>query len=498
MISHNPKTNKSVYLEMKQKATCKLLVRSYTFYLLSCLVFIAINSCNKMVEAEVPSIYTPGESAYASDANAIAVLNGIYANMSSNLSSSGGSINSFMSFYAGLSADEFTLYSGVTSSSYIAYYHNDLINSTGPNVWLDMYPIINRCNLAIAGLTDATGLTEIVKNQLLGEARFLRALHYFYLVNLYGPVPLVLGTNYKENALLSRSSVDDVYQQIIKDLLDAEDLMSDNFVGSNGYSNSSERVTPNRWAAKALLARVYLYTKNYNEAVTLSTEVINNNALFNLTDLNEVFLKNSQEAIWQLQPVNLDWNTEDARLFIIPESGPSDLYPVYLSDSLLNSFEANDHRRMDWVDTVTVDGVSYYYPYKYKSATLGADVTEYQMILRLAELYLIRAEANTQLNNVSASAEDLNAIRKRAGLPDYAGGYNQTSLLNAIFHERRIEFFSEWGHRWLDLKRSDKVNEVMTNYAVIKGGSWSSYDQYYPIYRSELSADPNLVQNEGY
>ncbi|WP_343670077.1 RagB/SusD family nutrient uptake outer membrane protein [Chitinophaga sp.] len=468
------------------------------FYLLCMSMVFSISACNKLVEVDTPLIYTSGGDAFASDANAIAVLNGIYANMSLVALSDGSSINSFMSLYPGLSADEFTLFSGVTNGSYIAFYQNDLLNTSGPNPWLTSYPVIYKLNDAINGINASSGISEKVKSQLLGEAKFLRAFYYFYLVNLYGPVPLVLTVNYKENSVLARSSVDAVYQQVVKDLVEAEGLLNENFVGSNGYSTSSERVVPNKWAAKALLARVYLYTKDYKDAVALSTEVINNSSLFSLTDLNSVFLSNSQEAIWQLQPVNLGWNTEDAKLFVIPETGPSEFNPVYLSDSLLNSFEVNDQRRINWVDTTIADGVSYYFPYKYKSATLNADVTEYKMVLRLAEQYLIRAEANAQQNNLSAAADDLNAIRNRAGLADYAGGNNQASLLSAILHERRIELFSEWGNRWLDLKRLSKVDEVMSVYSTVKGGTWNSYDQYYPIYQSELTNDPNLVQNEGY
>jgi len=461
-------------------------------------MFITFSACNKIVEVDTPLIYTSKGDAFASDANAISVLNGIYANMSLVALSEGSSINSFMSLYPGLSADEFTLYSGVTNGSYIAFYQNDLLNTSGPNPWLTSYPIIYKLNDAIDGINASSGMTKKVKNQLLGEAKFLRAFYYFYLVNLYGPVPLVLNVNYKENSILARSSIDIVYQQIVKDLVEADDLLSENFVGSNGYTASSERVVPNKWAAKALLARVYLFTKDYNNAVALSTEVINNTSLFSLTDLNSVFLSNSQEAIWQLQPVNLGWNTEDAKLFIIPETGPSEFNPIFLSDSLLNSFEFNDQRKVNWIDTTIVDGISYHFPYKYKSATLGADITEYKMVLRLAEQYLIRAEANVHQNLLSAAMEDLNTIRNRAGLDKYQGAGNQTSLLLAILHERRIELFSEWGNRWLDLKRLGKVDEVMGVYTKIKGGIWNSYDQYYPIFQSELANDPNLVQNEGY
>lgn len=461
------------------------------------ITFLAV-SCNKLVEVDTPAIYTSGDNVFTTNGGAISVLNGIYASMSSMTLSKGTSLNSFMSLYPGLSSDEFTLYSGVTNVNYIAYYKNALINTSGPNIWLTTYPFIYKINAAIEGITASSSLTEIIKSQLLGEAKFLRAFSYFYLVNLYGQVPLVLTSNYKVNELLSRASEDVVYQQISLDLQDASSLLSNNFVGSDGHSASSERIVPTVWAAKALQARVALYRRNYSDAVAFSTIVLSNTTLFGLTALNDVFLKNSNEAIWQLQPVNLNWNTEDARLFIIPKRGPSNTYPVYLNSRLLDSFEENDQRLTNWVAQVKIGNVTYKYPYKYKSATSKDPVTEYQMVLRLAEQYLIRAEANAQLNKLSDAIADLNVIRNRAGLSDYAGEETQLAILNAIFQERRVEFFSEWGNRWLDLKRSGSVNNVMLSVTSEKGGTWNSYDQYYPIYSTEIQYNPNLNQNEGY
>jgi hypothetical protein len=477
----------------------KIVNKYFAGYLAIVIFTIFISSaCNKLIEVNPPDVFTSSESIYSSDANSIALLNGIYASMSSNSLSEGNTLNSFMSLYPGLSADEFTLFDGVNDGRFFAYYHNDLSNFSEGSIWSATYNFINRINVAIIGLSNSKTLTEKVRIQLLGEAKFIRAFHYFYIVNLYGPVPLVLTDDYKKNALLPRSSVDDVYQQIIADLLDAESKLSEIFVGNTGFNESTERVVPTSWAAKSLLARVYLYTKNYEKAIELSSDVINHSALFNLTDISGVFLKNSREAIWQLQPVNLGWNTEDARLFVIPSTGPSNTNPVYLSDSLLISFEKDDRRKSNWIDTAIANGSFYYYSNKYRSAKLDAEVTEYHMVLRLAEQYLIRAEANAQLNNLQLSIDDLNQIRNRAGLPNYLGQSNKSDVLDAVYHERRVEFFAEWGHRWLDLKRTEMVNEVMHTYSIVKNGTWNSYDQYYPIPRSDLTKDPNLVQNEGY
>jgi len=117
--------------------------------------------------------------------------------------------------------------------------------------------------------------------------------------------------------------------------------------------------------------------------------------------------------------------------------------------------------------------------------------------LRLAEQYLIRAEAMAQQNKIPEAAADLNVIRSRAGLPNTTAA-TQSAMLAAILQERKAELFTEWGHRWLDLKRTNTVDSVMSVVAPQKGGTWQSIQKYYPIPQSELNADPNLVQTPGY
>ena len=391
------------------------------------------------------------------------------------------------------------------------YYTNSLFTSNtgspGTEYWNSAYRFIYICNEAIEGLSASTSLTPAVQQQLLGEAKFTRAFLYFYLVNLYGSVPLATSSDYEVNARLSRSPVDTVYQQIVKDLNDAQGLLADNYMGPDVKTLTPERVRPNKWAAMALLARVYLFKGDYPNAEAQATAVINHSSVYGLTTLDSVFLKNSREAIWQLQPIFTGWNTEDAKVFIIPASGPSYGYlghPVYLSSDLLNSFEPGDQRSVpgNWIDSVSyavsqTERDTVYFPYKYKSATFGSPVTEYLMVLRLGEQYLIRAEARAHLGEATA-VDDLNAIRNRAGLPNYTGLTDQASLLAAILHERRVELFSEWGHRWLDLKRTNTVDAVMTAACAAKGGTWQSYQQWYPILASDIEKDQNLVQNTGY
>jgi hypothetical protein len=471
---------------------------------LSILVLISfwfLSGCKKLVEVPAPVTSLSSANVYSTDATAIAALTGIYSSIS-NTGTYGAQLPG-MSGLAGLSADELTLYSGANNPGLNLYYENALTNNNpGLDFWPNIYSIIYMANAAITGLTGNVSLTPAVQQQLLGEADFDRAFCYFYLVNLYGDVPLVLTTNYTTNATLARTPAAQVWQQIILDLHEAQMLLSPNFLDQTLLNHTQERLRPTKWAATALLARVYLYNANWTGADSAASAVISN-SLFQLNGLGSVFLTTSTEAIWQLQPVtNNGFDTQDAMAFIIPSTGPNSNNTVaYLNDSMINTFEPNDQRRTQWVDSVIVGGITYYYPYKYKSDSFGAPITEYEMVLRLGEQYLIQAEAEAYNPiGTGAAIADLNIIRSRAGLPNYAGATDQTSVLNAIYHERRVELFTEWGHRWFDLKRTNTINTVMgtDGACVAKGGSWNSNWQWYPIPLTELQADPNLVQNNGY
>jgi len=135
----------------------------------------------------------------------------------------------------------------------------------------------------------------------------------------------------------------------------------------------------------------------------------------------------------------------------------------------------------------------------------GTDnMSEYFMVLRLGEQYLIRAEARVRLGNLNGAIDDLDKIRTRAGLTPVATsnpGISQSALIDKILHEKQVELFSEWGHRWLDLKRTGKIDEVMQVVNPFKtNGSvqWQPHQALYPLPYTELQRAPNLVQNPGY
>jgi hypothetical protein len=467
------------------------------------LVFIFLNtlsSCKKQIEVDVPFTSFNADNVFTTDATAIAAVTSFYPNISVKSLSGALGLQS-LPFITGLSADELALYSPSPNANAVGLYTNNLTPATSPSVWNFSYQAIYQANAAIEGLNKSTTLTESIKKQLLGETKFIRAFYYFYLVSLYGDVPLALSTDYKINSLLARATADKVRQQIVEDLLDAKTLLNNNYLAADLLSSTAEKIRPNKWTATALLARQYLYMGDYANAEAQSTELINS-GLYSLTTLNGTFLKGNGEAIWQLQPVNTGWNTEDARTFILPSTGPNtSTYPVYISKRLQNSFEPSDVRKTSWMDSVKVGTDTFYYAHKYKSATQNASVTEYNTVFRLAEQFLIRAEARARQNNMQGAIDDLDKVRVRAGLVAITisnPGISQSALIDKVFHERQVELFTEWGHRWLDLKRTGKVNSTMGIEAPLKGGSWETTDQFYPIPTSELITNPNLTQTEGY
>lgn len=461
------------------------------------LLLLTVCSCNKLVEVQPPVTSITNESVYNTDANAISAITGLYTDIVTNISVYSSSL------YLGLYTDELILLGG--SGNRALYYQNKLatgVNNSGAGfeVWNSIYPVIYRANEAIIGISNSTKLSASVKQQLLGEAKFMRAFYYFYLTNLYGDVPLILTTDYSQNRIAARNPQTEVFTQIKTDLLDAQNLLNKSFVDGSLIFSSAERLRPTYWAATALLARFYLYTGDWANAENQATILINNSSLFALSTFTNSFLKASlgnKEAIWQLQVTGASAPTEDGRLFALTSAPGNN--SVVLSNALLNSFEPGDLRRTNWVGSITVSGTTYYFPNKYKINN-STNTSEYIMMFRLGEQYLIRAEARAQINKLTgagSAAEDLNIIRNRAGL-SATTATTQTGLLSAIYHERQVELFTEQGHRWFDLKRTGLANTLMSSIATAKGSSWSSNGILFPLPYKDLINDPNLQQNPGY
>jgi hypothetical protein len=456
-----------------------------------------LSSCKKLIDIDPPTSTITTDEVFKDSIDADAAISGLYSRM---INSNGNMYfgNGAISIVTGSSADELINFRADPGA--LQFYLNQLSADNGQVsalFWSEAYPTIYHANACIEALEASSGIKQETKNKLISEAKFIRAFCYFYLDNMFGDVPYINSTLWAKTSLVSRSPQEEIYEKIIQDLEDAQNYLSSDYSISNG-----ERTRANKWAAIALLSRVNLYLNKNSEAASLSTMVINNSGgLYNLTgDINAVFLTNSDEAIlqWKLNTDYFPFTATTEGNKIIPRTHTSDPY-YYLSNQLLNSFDSNDKRRSAWIDSTIYEGITYYFPFKYKigptERVVGGGASEYYMVLRLAEQYLIRAEANTQLGDFYKAAADLNLIRERAGLSDYTGSLDKDSLMTAIIHERQVELFAEWSHRWFDLKRWGIAAGVLS---ANKGFTVNQTALLYPIPQGELTNDPNLVQNPGY
>ncbi|GAA3605118.1 RagB/SusD family nutrient uptake outer membrane protein [Flavivirga amylovorans] len=443
------------------------------------------------MEIDAPRNEIVSELVFSEDATAVAAISGVYSNMINDVGSmtSGG-----IEKYSGLCSDEFN---SVASSLFTEFqFANNSLEPENNSVllssfWADAYNLILNANTILEGLGSSSNITENVKNQVAGEAKLVRAFCHFNLVNFFGDIPLITTTNVENNNTASRTSVEQVYQQIIMDLKDASDLMTSDYSFASG-----ERVRPNKAVANALLARVYLYIEDWINAEQMASNVINNSGLYSLeSNLDAVFLANSTESIWQLKLVTPPKvETPQLQLFFLT-SGPGGIKTTFLNDNLLNAFEANDNRFNTWVSNIVFNGSTFYFPIKYNN--IANTQEEYSTILRLAEQYLIRAEARAHQGVLNDAIQDVDIIRNRAGLPliqDTNPTISQADLLDVIAKERQIELFSE-GHRWFDLIRTDQATNVLSSIKF----DWQPTDVLWPIPEIEIEKNPNLLpQNQGY
>lgn len=437
-----------------------------------------VTGCKEFLTVNAPPDQLIKNTVFNDDRSAEAALAGIYSSLAT------GYLSANMQIAAGLCADEL----GYTGSDITLnqFYTNNIQaeNSGVLSCWRELYSTIYHANAALEGLQTSGQLSDSTRTRLEGEAKFIRAFCYFYLVNLWGDVPLVTGTDYQVNQSIPRISRAEIYKQIVKDLEEAREALSD-------YNTASERVRPGADAASTLLARVHLYQANWQAAEAEATSVMSSGS-YSLSDAAHAFLKDSPETVWQLMAVNPSFSTNIGQQ-LIPWF--SSFTPNYiLPDHFLQAFEEGDLRKVIWTNANTVGETAYYFPYKYKLGLTAASRDEYLVVFRLAELYLIRAEARARQHKPGAAEEDLNSIRLRAGLPETAAETEEV-LLAAIAQERRVELFAEWGHRWLDLKRTSRADEVL---GPLKGADWRISDALWPIPHDEMQVNPRLTQNEGY
>lgn len=479
----------------------KLKLMKAINYIILVILLSTFGSCKKYVEIGDPKAELAKGSVFASDGSATAAMIGIYSDMNA---LNYYFANVLVTFMGGMGSDEFTY--AAAFAEFDEWKNNTVLPSNRfvGQLWSQPYEYNYRANAVIEGVTASTTLSPDVKNRLLGEAKFMRAFVHFYLVNIFGDVPLILDTDVLKNTSLPRTPAAEVYKAIIADLVSAKALLSAD------YPESSARTRPNKGAATLLLARAYLYTGNNAQAEIEAGEVIANPnySLLQGDDMNKTFLANSRETVWQLQVVNTLGSRNTWEGFTMTPGNivtPSAFYRLTKGPGgLVDAFEAGDLRRANWArsyNTTATPPVTHTFPYKYKVRT-GTPVTEYSMVLRFAEAFLIRAEARMQQNKLALGKEDLEVIRDRADLPALSVPADIAAGMLQVEQERRIELFSEWGHRWFDLKRWKSVtgNPAKTRADDILSikPNWKSTAILMPIPAEARGSNRSLSQNDGY
>lgn len=339
------------------------------------------------------------------------------------------------------------------------------------NMWEDSYAGINRANNVLDAIPNVD-LTAEQAEEFRGEALFIRALHYFNLVRYFAGVPLVLEPSRGIESPGARDTQAAVYEQIIDDLVAATPLLP-----SPGVAGRASET-----AAQALLAKVYLETANWEGARDMATAVIGSGLYTLPEDYREVFAtKNSDESIFELQySVN---NSNALAFWYFPQSegGRRGQAP---SAELIGAFEAGDER-LD-AQVAYDDGAPYGIKY-WRIQTNDDNV----IVLRLAEMYLIRAEANARIPGFDPAVvrADIDEVRVRAGLAPLPTTVTaEGDLINAILQERRVELAME-GHRLFDLRRTGLGESVL---------GIPAFRLIFPIPQAELDVNEDLEQNPQY
>ncbi|PRD47213.1 RagB/SusD family nutrient uptake outer membrane protein [Sphingobacterium haloxyli] len=382
---------------------------------------------------------------------------------------------------------------------------NLTFNVTTPSfrsLWEHWYKSIGRASIAIEYTEDYEMTNEELKNRLIAEARFLRALNYFFLVRGWGEIPI------QEIDLIERKPVSEVYAYIEADLQFAINHLP---LKSEYPARDLGRAT--KGAAQGLLAKVYLYQEKWQDAVSMAEAVLNS---------GEYALEPDYATIWRASTEN-----GPESLFEFQARGQQIAHGVHQysqtqgarggqngwgwgfntpSQNLLNAFnEEGDEIRRD--ATIIFRGETLYdgrvvgqdvenamYNEKaYSSANAGADDTDKNIrYLRLGEIYLILAEAANEMGDVGKARENLNIIRDRVNLEEVTST-DQPELRELIWKERRLELAFEHD-RWFDLVRTKRASQAME----ANGKRFQERHYLFPVPDEQLIQTPEMTQNPGW
>lgn len=450
-------------------------------YLFFCVGALLLVACEELIDVGYPSNQLGTPQVFEDVQTANAALAYLHSLVGDRSIMSGGS-STGMGTMGGVYTDELDCYYPDQNGNLDIYQNQQQeTNTVIASVWSNSYQQIYYANAVIYGVEQSGTLPEADKNRIKGEALLVRSLIYFYLQQLFGDIPYTTSLDYEYNRTIGKTEATALLTQLGKDVADAADLLTDEY-------RDGERIYPNRKAAQLLLARIYLLQGEWLLAEETAQEIIQSPLYQYESDINEVFHKSGKHILWQSKPKNNGDATSEANHYYYANSAP---HNFALRQYLVDAFAGNDLRKQAWIAAVTVNDQTWYRPYKYKNRENNTN--EYSIVFRLGEVYFIMAEALARQNRVDEAVPYLNASRERAGLTPFTS-LPEEEFYNELLAEKRREFFTESGHRFLDLKRWGRLDELKA----VKP-EWEDYKKVWPLPQSELLLNPNLYpQNTGY
>ncbi len=472
---------------------------SLKFLLLSLLAF--FYSCESFVDIYPPT--TVNQNRYfKTEADIKTALNGAYGTLR----------NYYGSYYilTEIPSDN-TEVNARTNSGQGAFDRLSWIPTTSllSTYWNLSYATISSTNIILEKI-EGIQMDTSLKERMIGEAKFIRALMYFNLVRFFGEVPIILTEIETEEQAYSyrRESIEKVYSQIILDLLAASDALPSKYP-----SEDIGRAT--KGAANALLGKVYLTNKKYDEAIVKLKEVIDGGEYQLLPKYADIFNPsngNNEEIVFAIQYAKTGNQEGSNFAFSFAPTGATDLVGTSGSPAsanqgtldLFDAFDPNDSRKEISIKMYPDASKPHYTSKFLEQPTANNEGEADWLLIRYSDVLLMYSEALNEVGRTTDAYEPLNQVRARANLESIDGTI-RSDLRLVIENERRLELCFE-GHRWFDLIRTDRMVPVMTSYKnkykdtgyEVNGYQIDKYKSVYPIPFRETNLNPELLQNPGY
>lgn len=461
-------------------------MKKYKYYL-PLLVFIFASCKKEFLDLNPISTIAPGQF-FKTAGDAVTAVNACYASLAQS-SQYGYTFEVLMEARADNYTDQDPS-SNAGQNYQINRYSDNPGNTNFYNAWVGVYNSIFRCNTLLTAI-DGISMDATLKNRIKGEARFIRALDYFNLVRLWGPVPLLTTATDPVNAVnLKRDDITAIYKQVEEDLVFAAANLPATYAATE-----TGRVTTG--AAKGLLGKVYLYQKKYAAAQTVLQDVISSNVFILLPQVADVFNttnKYNKEILFAVRYAKGVANQDHGFWYANSQT-------ITVDTTLMKAYDDGDLRKA-LSEAVKPTGNANMMPRKFLDEPVNGNAGNDFPVLRFADVLLMQAEIlNEQGYNAAGDAFTyLNMIRNRAGLTKKLTATDlpdQESFRREVYRQRRLELPFECD-RWFDLLRTNRaVSEILANKKV----TLPAFRLLYPLPQQEVDIMNNKAtfpQNAGY